>query len=103
MDQFSNPGHQAPAFIARKLGFPEESTQAQTKKGNLASTQQIYATLLRHVGLQCSHAVASEKVATSCAGTLDSTLNQRTQDLAHFHRVLFLLEAAVSEGRDGHV
>ncbi|XP_023341129.1 probable E3 ubiquitin-protein ligase HECTD4 isoform X2 [Eurytemora carolleeae] len=98
VDQFSNPGHQAPAFIARKLGFPEESTQAQTKKGNLASTQQIYATLLRHVGLQCSHAVASEKVATSCAGTLDSTLNERTQDLAHFHRVLFLLEAAVSEG-----
>ena len=66
VDQFANTGHQASSFTARRLGYQEGGfNQSHSEEGNLAASEQIFSTLLRHVGLSCSHSLAMEHAMDS--------------------------------------
>ena len=77
VDQFANPGHRAPSFVARRLGLAaaqESRIEHQSSSdGNMASVEEICGILLRHVGLLSAHVVDMTNIPGT-SGTLNRTL-----------------------------
>ena len=91
VDQFSNPGHPAASFTARRLGLDvSDMSKPTTQEDNMASVQLIISTLTQHTALMCCHYISSEPLPSA-----NNILTDRVVDINHLGRVLQLLEDAV--------
>ncbi|KAJ8312853.1 hypothetical protein KUTeg_010226 [Tegillarca granosa] len=92
IDQFYNPGHQAPHHINRRLRIM--SDQRQQMKDNEMSPDFVIKQLLQHVGSMCLHQVNNDLLHTPLGTYI---LQQHAVDLCHMNRICDILERAINK------
>ncbi|KAK7506010.1 hypothetical protein BaRGS_00002732 [Batillaria attramentaria] len=91
IDQFYNPGHQAPHHIHQQLGIKRPLLPTQDS-GDYVSMQEVVGALLQHIGSMCLHQLHSDVLQWPMGSYV---LQQHPVDLAHLMRVTTILHRAM--------
>ncbi|XP_035690111.1 probable E3 ubiquitin-protein ligase HECTD4 [Branchiostoma floridae] len=91
VDQWHNPGNQAPHHVCRRLGI--QADIQEPPQDNLVACPEVISQLMRHVGFSCCHQLTSDLLNTVLGKIL---LQQPNIDTRHLGCVCDILDSAVS-------
>ncbi|XP_078681858.1 putative E3 ubiquitin-protein ligase HECTD4 [Branchiostoma floridae x Branchiostoma belcheri] len=91
VDQWHNPGNQAPHHVCRRLGI--DTDIQDPPQDNLVACPEVINQLMRHVGFSCCHQLTSDLLNTVLGKIL---LQQPNIDTRHLGCVCDILDSAVS-------
>ncbi|XP_053376531.1 probable E3 ubiquitin-protein ligase HECTD4 [Mercenaria mercenaria] len=94
MDQFYNPGHQAPHHIKTKLCIQHNMAAKQTGD-NTVKMSGVIRQLLQHVGSMCLHQIHSDLLYTPFGSY---TVQQYPVDYTNLERICDILNNSISSG-----
>ncbi|XP_025090246.1 probable E3 ubiquitin-protein ligase HECTD4 isoform X2 [Pomacea canaliculata] len=93
VDQFYNPGHQAPHHIHQQLGISQPLLPAPgADTGEWLDVREVVRALLQHVGSMCLHQLHSEVLQWPMGSYV---LQQHPVDLVHMTRITTILRRAM--------
>ncbi|KAK3084084.1 hypothetical protein FSP39_007865 [Pinctada imbricata] len=91
VDQFYNPGHQAPHHIHRRLRIAP-CTDTLNREDNQIEVSSVVRILLQHVGSMCLHQINNDFLHTPLGSYI---LQQHPVDLQHMRRKCDILDRAI--------
>ncbi|KAL8604631.1 hypothetical protein ACOMHN_013411 [Nucella lapillus] len=91
VDQFYNPGHQAPHHIHRRLGI-QRSCLPSPHSGERVSIQEVVGSLLQNIGSMCLHQLHSDVLQLPMGSYV---LQQQPCELRHLMRITHILRRAM--------
>ncbi|KAK7087914.1 probable E3 ubiquitin-protein ligase HECTD4 isoform X2 [Littorina saxatilis] len=91
VDQFYNPGHQAPHHIHRQLGIHPPSLPS-VQLGERMTVQEVVGALLQNIGSMCLHQLHSDVLQWPMGSYV---LQQQPCDLMHLMRITTILRRAM--------